>query len=52
MLELFGLVLGVLWVACRGRHALVVESLLLRQQLAVALRSRLRPRLTRRDRLF
>ena len=39
-------------VACRGRHALVVENLLLRQQLAVALRSRLRPRLTRRDRLF
>jgi hypothetical protein len=51
MLELFGLVLGMLWVACRGRHALVVENLLLRQQLAVALRSR-RPRLGRRDKLF
>ena len=44
--------LGVLWVACRGRHALVVENLLLRQQVAVALRSRRRPRLTRRDRRF
>jgi hypothetical protein len=52
MLETFGLVLGTLPVACRGRHALVVENLLLRQQLAVALRSRRRPRLTRRDRLF
>ncbi|HVG95417.1 MAG TPA: hypothetical protein VNK05_00795 [Chloroflexota bacterium] len=31
---------------------LVVVNLLLRQQLAVALRSRRRPRLTRRDRLF
>jgi hypothetical protein len=51
MLEPFGLVLGTLWVACRGRHALLVENLLLRQQLAVALRSRRRPRLTRRDRL-
>jgi transposase len=51
MLDLFGLVLGMLWVACRGRHALVVENLLLRQQLALALRSRRRPRLTRRDRL-
>jgi putative transposase len=52
MLELFGLVLGTLWVAGRGRHALLVENLLLRQQLAVALRSRRRPRLRRRDRLF
>jgi transposase InsO family protein len=36
----------------RGRQALVLENLLLRQQLAVALRARPRPRLRRRDRVF
>jgi putative transposase len=39
-------------VLLHDRHALVVENLLLRQQLAVALRTRPRPRLGRRDRLF
>jgi putative transposase len=36
----------------RGRHALLLEHLLLRQQLAVALRARPQPRLGWRDRLF
>jgi hypothetical protein len=36
----------------RGRHVLVVENLLLRQQLAVALRARPYPRIRRRERLF
>jgi putative transposase len=52
MLELFRLVLGTVRVAFRGRRALVLENLMLRHQLAVALRPRRRPRLERRDRLF
>jgi putative transposase len=39
-------------VLLRDRHTLLVENLLLRQQLAIALRARPRPRLRRRDRLF
>ena len=46
------LLIGVLRAALRGRQALVLENLLLRQQLAVALRARPRPRLRRRDRVF
>jgi putative transposase len=38
--------------ALRSRRALVVENLLLRQQLAVALRARRRPRVRWHDRLF
>ncbi|MDQ3699550.1 MAG: integrase, partial [Chloroflexota bacterium] len=52
MLELLGLVLGTVRVACCGRRALILENLVLRQQLAVALRPKRRPRLTRRDKLF
>ena len=46
------LLLGALRAALGGRQALVLENLLLRQQLAVALRARPRPRLRRRDRVF
>jgi hypothetical protein len=46
------LLIGVLRAALRGRQALVLENLLLRQQLAVALRARPRLRLLRRDRVF
>jgi len=52
MLELLGLVLGTVRMACHGRRELLLENLLLRQQLAVALRPKRRPRLQRRDRLF
>ena len=52
MLELLGLVLGTVRVACHGRRELLLENLLLRQQLAVALRPKRRPRLQPRDKLF
>jgi putative transposase len=51
MLELLRLVLGTVRVAYCGRHALLLENLVLRQQLAVLLRTR-RPRLGRRDKVF
>src|ERR687894_852712 len=46
------LLLGTLRGLVHNRHALLVENLLLRQQLPVALRARPRPRLRRGDRLF
>jgi hypothetical protein len=46
------LLVGVLRAPLRGRQALVLENLLLRRQLAVALRARPCPRLRRRDRVF
>jgi putative transposase len=46
------LLIGALRAMLRGRRALVLENLLLRQQLAVALRARPRPRFRRRDRVF
>jgi transposase InsO family protein len=52
VLDWLWLLLGTLPVLLRDRHALLVENLLLRQQLAVAFRGRPRPRLRRRDRLF
>jgi hypothetical protein len=51
-LEWLWLLLSTLGALLRDRHALLVENLLLRQQLAVALRARPCPRLRRRDRLF
>jgi hypothetical protein len=51
-LEWLWLLLGILRVLLRDRHTLLVENLLLRQQLAIALRARPRPRFRRRDRLF
>src|SRR5262245_58848868 len=45
------LFLGALRAMLRRRQTLVLENLLLRQQLAVALRARPRPRLRRRDRV-
>jgi hypothetical protein len=52
VLEWTRLLFGTLCLLVRSRHALLVENLLLRQQLAVALRARPRPRFRRRDRLF
>jgi len=52
MLELLGLLLPTLIRLIRRRGELVLENLLLRHQLQVALRSRPRPRLNTRDRLF
>ena len=52
MLELVRLLLATLVAAVRHRRRLVVENLLLCQQLQVALRSRRRPRLQARDKLF
>ena len=46
------LLLRVLCAALRGRRALLLENLLRRQQLAVALRTHRRPRVGRHDRLF
>ncbi len=43
---------GIVLTALQGRHALLVENLLLRQQLAVALRSHRRPHVRWHDRLF
>ena len=43
MIELFGLLLAALIDALRSRERLLLENLLLRQQLQVALRSRRRP---------
>src|SRR5450759_483064 len=52
MLELISLVLPTLGRLFRRRHELVVENLLLRHQLNVALRSHPRPDLKSRDRFF
>lgn len=52
MLEPFQILLQTLARLFRKRHDLVVENLLLRHQLKVALRSRPRPRLKARDRFF
>jgi putative transposase len=54
VLDWVSLLVGVALTALRGRHALLVENLLLRQQLAVALRAspHPRPRLRWHDRLF
>jgi hypothetical protein len=52
MLELVRLAQATLVAALRGRRRLVVENLLLRQQLQVALRSLRRRRLRARDKLF
>src|SRR5499427_8242758 len=52
MLEIIRLLLATLVAAVRCRQRLVVENLLLRQQLQVALRSQRRPRLRARDKLF
>jgi transposase InsO family protein len=51
MLELLRLVLGTVRAACGGRHALLLENLVLRQQLAVLRRTK-RPRLEQRDKVF
>jgi putative transposase len=52
MLELLSLIIGTTRSAVRGRKDLIVENLLLRQQLQVALRPRRRLSLQSRDRLF
>jgi putative transposase len=52
MIELLGLLLAALIDALRSRQRLLLENLLLRQQLQVALRNQRRPRLRTRDKLF
>ena len=52
MIELLGLLLATLVSLLRSRQRLLLENLLLRQQLQVALRSQPRPRLRTRDKLF
>ena len=52
MIELLRLLLAALIDALRSRQRLLLENLLLRQQLQVALRSQRRPRLRTRDKLF
>jgi putative transposase len=52
MLELLRTLLPTLAASFRERHNLVVENLLLRHQLQVALRSRPRPKLKTGDRFF
>jgi transposase InsO family protein len=52
MIESLGLVLTVLGACLRTQWDLVVENLLLRHQLAVALRRRPRPPIRRRDKLL
>jgi hypothetical protein len=51
-LDWVSLFVGIVLTVLRGRHALVVKNLLLRQQLAAALRSRRRPHVRWHDRLF
>ena len=52
MLELLIFLIGVIPAALLRRRELVLENLLLRHQLAVALRPKPRPRLTARDKLL
>src|SRR5689334_10657127 len=52
MLELVRLVVATLVAAARSRQRLVLENLLLRQQLQVALRSRHHSRLRSSDKIF
>jgi len=52
MIDLLALLIRALAALFRPRTALIVENLLLRQQLRVALRPRRRLRLQERDRLF
>src|SRR5713226_1953257 len=52
MLTLLRLLLATLSAVVRRRHELLLENLLLRQQLQVALRSQRRPRLRTWDKLF
>jgi putative transposase len=52
MLELFRVYLPTLATLFHERHDLVVENLLLRHQLQIALRSRPRPHLKSWDRFF
>ena len=52
MLDLFRILLPTLAALFHERHDLVVENLLLRHQLQVALRSRPRPHFKTRDRFF
>ena len=52
MIGLLGLLLATLASVLRSRQRLLLENLLLRQQLQVALRTRPRPRLHAQDKLF
>jgi hypothetical protein len=52
MIELLRLLLAALIDALRSRQRLLLENLLLRQQLQVAIRNQRRPHLRTRDKLF
>jgi putative transposase len=52
MLDWVPLLVGVMLASLKHRRALMLENLLLRQQLSVALRTRPHPRIQRCDRLF
>jgi putative transposase len=52
MLDWVPLPVGVMLASLKHRRALIMENLLLRQQLTVALRTRRRPRVWWHDRLF
>jgi hypothetical protein len=52
IIELLGFLLATLASVLRSRQRLLLENLLLRQQLQVALRGQRRPRLRTRDKLF
>jgi transposase InsO family protein len=52
VLDWLSLLVCIVLASLKGRRALVVENLLLRQQLSVAIRARPHPRIRRRDRVF
>jgi putative transposase len=52
VLEIICVLVRAVALACRGHHELVLENLALRQQLSAMRRTRTRPQLRRRDRLF
>ena len=52
VLDWWSLFVGIVLASLKGRRAVVVEDLLRRQQLSVAVRAQPHPRIRRRDRLF
>jgi transposase InsO family protein len=52
VLEIICVLVRAVALACRGHHELVLENLALSQQLSAMRRTRTRPQLRRRDRLF
>src|SRR5712691_8109967 len=52
MLATFVVILRLIGLLCRGHGAVAIENLALRQQLAAVTRTRKRPQMRTRDRLF